>query len=247
MLKDALEYLVSMGQKETMEVKGNTYIVGGNEIRQVMASTQSALETTTLQSIVDYLAADLDGAMSSDSSVIVHIVSPTRVEVFGEVNADKYRDKLLTAKATLPDRFNFDSFYDMESFNIALQSRFVDVQDRAKLLALVGNVKDKSVRTVGDDGVTQTTTIKTGVASVADVLVPNPVTLAPYRTFAEVEQPSSNFVFRMRSGNNEPAAALFEADGGAWRIDAIANIRGWLDSHLADALGSDMQRVTILS
>lgn len=123
----------------------------------------------------------------------------------------------------------------------------VDAQDRAKLLALVGNVKDSSVRTVGDDGITQTTTVKTGVATVADVMVPNPVTLSPYRTFAEVEQPASNFVFRMRSGNDEPAAALFEADGGAWRIEAIANIRQWLELHLADALGSDMQYVTILS
>lgn len=247
MLKDALEYLVSMGQKETMEVKGNTYIVGGNEVRQVLAQTQTALETTTLQSIVDYLSAGLDNAMAGEASIIVHIVSPTRVEVFGEVNADKQRNKLLVAKATLPDRFEFDNFYSMESFNIALQSRFVDAQDRAKLLALVGNVKDKAVRTVGDDGITQTTTIKTGIASVADVVVPNPVSLAPYRTFAEVEQPSSNFVFRMRSGQSEPGAALFEADGGAWRIEAINNIREWLESHLEDALGIDTHRVTILS
>lgn len=247
MLKDALEYLVSMGSKETMEVKGNTYIVGGNEVKQVMEQTQTALETTTLQSIADYLAADLDGALSSSSSVIIHIVSPTRVEVFGEINNDKQRNKLLAAKASLPDRFEFDRFYDMESFNIALQSRFVDVQDRAKLLALVGNVKDSAVRKTGDDGITQTTTIKTGVASVADVVVPNPVSLAPYRTFAEVEQPSSNFVFRMRSGQSEPGAALFEADGGAWRIEAIANIREWLEINLADALGNNMPLVTILS
>lgn len=247
MLKDALEYLVSMGSKETMEVKDKTFIVGGDDILQVEGQTQSPLATTTLQSVVDYLSCNLDKSLSKAGQVIVHITDPTHVSVFREINADKNRDKLLQVNADLPEQIRYGSFYDMESFNIALQSRFVDVQDRAKLLALVGNVQDGNVRSIGDDGVTQTTTVKTGVASVSDVLVPNPVMLAPYRTFAEVEQPVSSFVFRMRKGNDGPGAALFEADGGAWRIDAIANIRGWLESHLADALGSDMQRVTILS
>ena len=247
MLRDALEYLVSMGSKETMEVKDKTFIVGGDDVLQVEGQTQSALATTTLQSIVDYLSCNLDKSLSSAGQVIVHITDPTHVSVFGEINADKNRDKLLQVNADLPEQIRYGSFYDMESFNIVLQSRVVDVQDRGKLLALVGNVKDSNVRTIGDDGITQTTTVKTGVASVVDVMVPNPVMLAPYRTFAEVEQPVSSFVFRMRNGNDGPAAALFEADGGAWRIDAIANIREWLESHLSDALGSDMQRVTILS
>lgn len=247
MLKDALEYLVSMGSKETMEVKDKTYIVGGNDILQVEGQTQGALETATLQSIVDYLSRDLDHALTSQGQVIVHITDPTHVSVFGETNGDKNRDRLLQVNADLPDGIAFGRYYDMESFNIVLQSRVVDVQDRGKLLALVGNVKDSNVRTIGDNGITQTTTVKTGVASVNDVVVPNPAMLAPYRTFAEVEQPVSSFVFRMRNSNDELAAALFEADGGAWRIEAIANIREWLEDHLADSLGSDMQRVTILS
>ncbi|MNW60692.1 hypothetical protein D3C74_386970 [compost metagenome] len=70
-------------------------------------------------------------------------------------------------------------------------------------------------------GMTQSVVAKTGVATVEDVKVPNPVLLAPYRTFVEVEQPESSFVFRMKDG---PSAALFEADGGAWRNDVIANV-----------------------
>lgn len=120
MLKDALEYLVSMGKKETMEVKDNTYIVGGNEVRRVVAPTQDELETTTLQSVVDYLAANLDGVVSSEGNIIVHIVSPTRVEVFGETNGDKNRDRLLGVSANLPEGIAYGRFYDMESFNIAL-------------------------------------------------------------------------------------------------------------------------------
>lgn len=77
----------------------------------------------------------------------------------------------------------------------------------------------------------QKVTVKTGVASVSDAVVPNPVTLAPYRTFPEVEQPESKFIFRMKEG---PTAALFEADGGAWRNTAILGIKEYLKEALKD-------------
>ena len=35
----------------------------------------------------------------------------------------------------------------------------------------------------------------------ADVIVPNPVKLRPYRTFAEIEQPESSYVFRIKDGD----------------------------------------------
>ncbi|KHO31340.1 hypothetical protein OR63_10900, partial [Clostridium tetani] len=82
---------------------------------------------------------------------------------------------------------------------------------------------------VGDDGVSQAATIKTGVASVNEVKVPNPVVLAPFRTFPEIEQPESKFIFRMQSG---PRAALFEADGGAWRNEAMIKIKAYLEEQL---------------
>lgn len=60
--------------------------------------------------------------------------------------------------------------------------------------------------------------------------MPNPVYLAPYRTFREVTQPLSPFVLRMKQGREGglPTVALFEADGGKWKLDAIAFIRDFL-------------------
>lgn len=56
-------------------------------------------------------------------------------------------------------------------------------------------------------------------------------TLRPYRTFREVEQPASEFVFRLRSLNGEvPWCALFEADGGKWKLDAVLKIKAWLEA-----------------
>ena len=112
-----------------------------------------------------------------------------------------------------------------------LQSSFVDVGDKKALLQYTGLVQDENVKSIGDDGISQQVTVKTGVASVAQAVVPNPVSLAPYRTFPEVEQPVSKFIFRMQDG---PRAALFEADGGAWRNTAIKNIKEYLEEELKE-------------
>ena len=110
-----------------------------------------------------------------------------------------------------------------------LQSAFVDDEDKAKLLKYTALITDDTVKNFGDDGISQKVTVKTGVASVSDAVVPNPVTLAPFRTFPEVIQPESKFIFRMKEG---PSAALFEADGGAWRNKAILNIKAYLEKEL---------------
>jgi hypothetical protein len=88
-------------------------------------------------------------------------------------------------------------------------------EDRDIMLKVVGNIKEETVNTIGDDGVSQAVVAKMGVATVANVKVPNPVVLKPYRTFVEVDQPESEFIFRMQSG---PRCALFEATAanGNW-------------------------------
>ncbi|CAM3000170.1 hypothetical protein HAHI6034_11055 [Hathewaya histolytica] len=110
-----------------------------------------------------------------------------------------------------------------------LQSSFVNVGDKEVLLKYTGLIQDEAVKSIGDDGVSQQVTVKTGVASVGQAVVPNPVKLAPYRTFPEVDQPISEFIFRMKEG---PSAAIFESDGGAWRNEAIKNIKEYLQERL---------------
>ncbi|NQK92942.1 hypothetical protein HO498_01330 [Streptococcus suis] len=66
---------------------------------------------------------------------------------------------------------------------------------------------------------------------VKSTLAPNPVTLRPYRTFAEVEQPASQFIYRIDKAGY---MALFEADGGKWKLDAINNIATYLKSKLGE-------------
>lgn len=59
------------------------------------------------------------------------------------------------------------------------------------------------------------------------------VRLSPYRTFREIAQPESQFLLRIKTGDNGAVqAALFEADGGAWRNEARLRIAAYLKEHI---------------
>lgn len=135
--------------------------------------------------------------------------------------------------ARLPE-FEYGKFIDHERFCIGLQANFLDDEksDRALVLKFAGTVEDGSVAQYSDDGISQKATVKTGIASKGDAIVPNPVKLRPYRTFHEVQQPMSEFIFRMKSDDGV-RCALFEADGGAWENVAMKNIKEYLEVELA--------------
>jgi len=234
MIKEALQYVIGLGNTKVLEVNGQEYASG--DLRLIEEPTPKPLVVRNLTGVVEYLTQDFD----KQSHVLVHVVSPTQVSVMSPYNRNFNRNTLIVAQALLPD-ISFGRFLDAENFNILLQSCFVDNPDRATILKVVGNIKEEQVQTVGDTGITQQVVAKTGVATVENVVVPNPVGLRPFRTFVEIEQPESAFVFRMKSG---PTAALFEADGGAWKLTALARIKTYLQAQLTDLV--EQGNVTII-
>lgn len=208
------------------------------EILPRVFNANDSIGLNTLSGMVNYIKANIERI---NKPLILHVKSEKYVSLKGVLEIDGSRELLVNSKAIIPE-FNFDSYYNVEEFNIALQSKFVENDDRNILLQVVGNVSEDNVKKVGDDGVSQAVTINQGVASKADVKVPNPVELAPYRTFLEVDQPESQFIFRMKDG---PRAAIFEADGGAWRNQAIVNIREYFKEELESEILE--KKITILA
>ena len=186
------------------------------------------LAVYTLGALRDYLTANRD-ALELET-LVVHVVSPQIVTVSGALQRARTRETYVRASAlNLTDGF-LDKFMPIEAFIVGLQCRFVSTDDLKRVLTLFGHVKHETVKTSADDGITQTVTAKQGVALVTEAAVPNPVTLQPFRTFREVRQPASPFVLRVQAGPSGglPTVGLFEADGGAWRLEAIAAVGGWL-------------------
>lgn len=228
MEKEALNYLVDLGWEKEPIIKLDQGTYSKVGLTRVTKPVATALTISTLTGLVDYIKGNID---KINTELLIQVKSYDEVLLYGPLNEDRKRELFLVAEAILPNNVIYERFVDTERFNIMLQSSFVDVGDKKALLQYTGLVQDENVKKIGDDGVSQAVIVKTGVASVGQAIVPNPVSLAPYRTFPEVEQPISKFIFRMKEG---PSAALFEADGGAWRNKAIQNIKEYLEEELKE-------------
>lgn len=226
--QEALKYLVNLGEEKDPIVKLEQGTFTKESLSRVKEAKASVLTVSTLTGLVDYIKSDLD---KLPEKLLIQVISPREVALYSPLNADREREQYISAEAILPDNVVYDRFIGTEQFNIMLQSAFVDVGTKSALLKYTGLIQDEAVKITGDDGVSQQVTVKTGVASVGQAIVPNPVELAPYRTFPEVEQPISKFIFRMQEG---PRAALYEADGGAWRNKAILSIKEYLQEELKE-------------
>lgn len=225
MIQKALEYLVRLGkQEQILEVNGQKY--SPVSLNLIHLPKVESIMVNSLTGLIDYIKSDFD--KKSLRGTLIHVVSHDKVQLISNILADTGRETYIDAEAFKP-KFSFGQWYDVENFNIALQSCFVGNPDLTQILKVVGNVKEESVRQTSDDGISQAIIAKTGIAQVEEVIVPNPVILAPYRTFVEIQQPESKFVFRMQQG---PKCALFEADGGAWRIEAMQSIKTYLEEEL---------------
>lgn len=237
-LQEALQYIKELGvsaeQTEVKEICGRTY-VNKDLTRMDKAPKARAVETSTLSSMVDYITA-CSGEFAG-SNMIIHIVSPTRVRLMSVLDKEREREVLFETDAVTSE-FQFGRWYDQEDFMIALQANFKPSGDLATVMKLAGNIEKKNDQSYSDDGRTQVATMTVGVASKADVIVPNPVELFPYRTFQEVAQPASKFVFRI-GDKDAPAFKLIEAEGGLWKNEAIGSIKtffGEAREHLDEAI-----------
>ncbi|WMM24070.1 hypothetical protein RBU61_14215 [Tissierella sp. MB52-C2] len=225
--KDALEYLVGLGYEEEVLVSTENGLFTKVPLTRVKLPKIETLKVSNLTSVIDFIKTNID---DNDVRLLIQVVSPGEVRVLTPIREGE-RDEILRAVAILPNNIRYDSFIDTEMFNIMLQSSFADNNDKDLLLKFTGLIRDEAVKETGDNGVSQKVTIKTGITTVGEAVVPNPVILAPYRTFPEIEQVESKFIFRMQEGSR---AALYEADGGAWKNEVMRRIKEFLAGSLEE-------------
>ena len=244
-LKEALRYLVSLGEEqakpETIEICGRTYANKGL-IRYGEEKKAEPLKAHTLSAMIEYIQNCYE---EFKTPMLINIEDPKRVTLLSWLSAlERERECLFQSEAVVSE-FRFDTWYDQERFLIELQANFCDGQDMEILRKVAGNVESGTTANYGDDGVSQKTTIKSGIATREDVIVPNPCVLIPYRTFQEVGQPASQFVFRI-SEDGEPMFKLVEADNQIWKLQAIKNIKEYFKKELKEMSEEISSKITII-
>lgn len=197
------------------------------------------LRLRTLEGLVRYVEDNPDGMVSENAMIVIE--GPRRVvlvtEVYGPSND---RTVIAEVDADACDPFPFDKFLGLEEFQVALRSRVIDTDERRRLAEYISRIDVEDATSIDDDGVSQRMTVKRGVSGAVKGTEPAPsiVRLKPYRAFNEIEQPESEFIFRISSAAGVKIG-LFEADGGAWTAVARERISIWL----SEAINSPQRNI----
>lgn len=232
-----IRQIVEENKVQTIEVGDRIFSTKAlTEIKPVK-NTAREIRFSDLSSIVEIVKREMD---RFDCPLYINIESERAVTVISSLDTEKEREQPYSAVAE-GNRFEFGRGYDYEKFIIALRSLFVQTEKSAELLQLLKKVENVESVQLSDDGITQQVVAKQGAMLAADVKVSPIYQLAPFRTFIEVEQPESEFLFRVSDKN---IFALYEADGGAWKIKAKANIRALFAKAFAQEIAAE--KVVIL-
>lgn len=232
MLKELAQYITSLAldakETEVIEIEGETYINGS----RLMPDYTKQMLLNTLDATIDFLHATCkDGEFEYPL-----IVSATHSDIDVYSSLDKYnkRNYVVSVSPETP-RINFNCYMDLEEFIIQLQTCFVDTNNKRNLLELISSFVESEKLEVADNGISQTVTVEKGAAVKSkDAVEVNPfVKLAAYRTYTEVTQPETMYLLRVKQGNR---IALYEADGGRWKLEAQKRVAGYLREGLSDLI-----------
>lgn len=236
MIAEGLTTLVEfIGRAASLEANGGDWVPKWfRRVEHERLPEYPVVQLHTLYGVADYMNknADMMEAMSMAEAFFV-VTSPTSVELVlphGDPSHGKRRQIVASASVSVPEPRVVGMWVPVEEALIELKSCFDQGSDDLDAVCkLLGNVRDESIRTQRDDGVTQIATVQEQVGIDESMPVPIDVMLAPHRTFPEVEQPTSPFLLRLKRDEQRGVlACLFASDNEGWRVEAVRNVADYL-------------------
>lgn len=222
----------SVDKVEQFEIEGKHFT--SVPIHRVPRAGQAAaLQVHSLDAVADYITSAFDAEAVSRDSIAVIVVGPTEVLIEKSINDKREDDRwtILRSTAHVP-RIGITEWADLETAVISLQAGCFQTPARDALIGSLGKIVSSESLELGDDGVSQNVVFQSGLKR-AEGSIENPVFLAPFRTFSEIPQPESPFIVRLKKEKEHAMrVSFFEADGGAWRLEACQAIKAYLDEKL---------------
>ena len=233
-LKDAIDRIVELAKPFTLETRSGHQFCSA-DLREVMPEVPSPVRYSvdTLEALVKLIRTE---GVAQAPLLYVRVDNSRRVMVDSTYTGRDYaaysRLPLYEAVSDVP-YITTNKSMSQEQAVVELQSLYAVTEDRDYLLALLSRIDVNQGVSSVDNGISQEVSVRTGAALKEQQTVQPIVHLQPYRTFLEVEQPASDFLLRL---DKEGHPALYEADGGAWRLEAKRNIAAYLGEKLADLI-----------
>lgn len=229
MLRSFINRIVELAAPTTYEINGHTYSSARLERVKPPKYAPEGIEVTGLDSVCKLVRNE---AGLVGRKIFVQIKTHNIVRVFSTYDDQYERCYLYKCCADTPS-VSVDRFLAYEKAVIELRSLYIPNDGTKYLLQLLSSISNESKVISTDNGVTQTVEAKQGIALSQMVKVEPRVSLKPFRTFVEVEQPESEFLLRI---SDKGEIGLFEADGGVWKLEATRNVAGYFERELKDLI-----------
>ena len=229
MLKDFVNRIVALAAPTTVEVDGSVY--SNQELIHIQDKKPMpiCIDLTGLDSICKMVRNEAEHV---GLQIFIQVKDYKSVVVFTSLDADEDRLYLYKCIADTP-AVTTDRFMPYEKAVIELRSLYIPNEGTQYLLQLLSSISNESKVTSTDNGVTQQVEARSGIALNSMVKIEPRVTLQPFRTYIEVEQPASEFLLRI---NERGEIGFFPADGGVWKLEATRNVAAYFEYALKDLI-----------
>lgn len=222
MLKELIEFLMEQKSPDQIVVKDRVYY--DSAYTPANDPYPECMDVNNLTGIVDFIKQKPE----EWEDLFIHVIDYNCVRLYQSKNGDFNQRVSILKGSSRPCNFNFGRHMDIEDFIIAVNGMFIKTDDRDYALKFVSKIKVDANSKIEDDGISQTVTARVGSSSLVSDLDIQPILkLQPFRTFNEIDQPESDFVFRMKLSDNKPYCSLHECDGEAWKQTAIQSIKDY--------------------
>lgn len=239
MLKAMIEKIEKMAGPKVYDI-GDEHFASANLVRiDPKKDFPKSITLTGLESVCKMVENEANDLFPGDQ-VLIQVMDYRKVRVFTTLDAEMDRCWLYECEADTP-KIRVNTYMSHEEAVVQLRSLYIPGADTEYLLQLLSSISKESKVTSSDNGVTQTVEARQGIALTNAVPVKPRVTLRPFRTFLEVDQPESDFLLRLDNGGD---VGLFEADGGVWKLEATRNIAAYFESKLGELVSAG--RVVVL-
>ena len=235
-LKDAINRIVELATPFTLETRDGRQFCSADLVEvKPEVEHPARYSVDTLEALVKLIRTE---GVAQAPLLYVRVESAQHVMVDSTYTGRDYaqysRLPLYEAVSDVPS-ISVDQSMSQEKAVVELQSLYAVTDDRDYLLALLSRIDVNQGVSSVDNGISQEVSVRTGAVLKEQQTVQPIVHLQPYRTCLEVEQPASDFLLRL---DKEGHPALYEADGGAWKLEAKRNIAAYLGEKLADLIES---------
>lgn len=233
MLKEAIEKIAKMAENKTYEIEGRTYSDKALCLIEEPYNKPCTLELNSLDSLCQMVKKEAKVfAGSGDGMLIVDVDQHNRVFVFTSYDNKWRRKQPYSCAADVPS-ITIGKYMSQQQAIIELRSLFIPNEDSRYLLNLLSRISSDSNVSSVDNGVTQRVEAKRGISLMENVEIKPRVSLRPFRTFLEVDQPESEFLLRLDDNGN---VGLFPADGGVWKLEAKRNTADYIRDLLKEEI-----------